>query len=287
MLGYVVAFIPANSEKKIKNGMGFSADTLLFDLEDSVSAEKKGEARRQLSDALKTCTRGPQHFAVRVNSVGTPYFESDVESVCRCNIDTIVLPNAAIESVKILDRKLNELNSDVSIVVLIESAEGVETANDIVRVSDRVIGIMFGAEDFTRDIGVRRTIAGNELFYARSKLVCVGHTNKLEIIDTPTTALHDEQIVMDDAALARSLGFTGKAVIHPKHIDIVRKAFLPTKAEINEAADIVREATRLFGNDMPDAFSLNGRMIDLPIIIRAQKVIADAEKYQWEGRVDH
>lgn len=287
MLGSVVVFIPANSESKIKKGLGFTADTLLFDLEDSVSAEKKDEARLQLYHTLKNTSCGTQNFAVRINGVDTPYFERDVENVCKCNINTIVLPNATIDSVRALDLKLNDLKSNVSIVVLIESAEGVETANEIVHVSNRIVGMMFGAEDFTKDIGVRRTITGSELFYARSKLVCVAHMNHLEVIDTPTTALHDEQIIKDDAELAKSMGFTGKAVIHPKHIDIVRKAFLPTKEEINEALDIVSEATRLFGDGMPDAFSLRGRMIDLPIIIRARKVISDAEKYQGEKGEDY
>ncbi len=278
LFGNAVQYVPSSPQKKLDKGFLLDADTILFDLEDSVGANNKSEARAALSLALASRATGKGCFAVRINGIQSVYFEEDVGMISApgVRLDAVVLPNANAHAVTELCKRLDGANSPLRVMPLIETAEGVETAVLIAGVSKRIAGLMFGAEDYTKNIGVRRTAEGAEIFYARCKLINAAHMHGLEAIDTPCTNLEDDEVLRRDAEFARSVGFTGKSSIHPKHIETIRKAFRPSAGEIAEAERILDALARLPEDKRNDAFSLDGKMIDIPIVDRARNLLERA-----------
>ena len=159
---------------------------------------------------------------------------------------------------------------------LIETALGVENAYAIASASDRVVALFLGAEDLTADLRCQRTKEGREIDYARQRLVVAARAAGVDVYDTPFTDVNDDEGIVADASYAKSLGFTGKASISPRHIDAINTVFSPTKKEILYAYEVM-EAIALAKEQGKGAIALRGKMIDAPIVNRAQQTIAAAE----------
>ena len=138
-----------------------------------------------------------------------------------------------------------------------------------------VSGLLLGAEDFTKELGINRTLQGTEILYARSYIAVVSNAYGIESIDTPFTNKDDEIGLREDTINAKNLGFTAKSLIHPNQVDIVNEVFSPTVSEIFEARRIIKKSEE----SNKGAFSLDGKMVDLPIIEKAKKVMEKAKKY--------
>lgn len=269
-----ILFIPGNNPGMLQNADVFDADSVIFDLEDSVSLDEKDSARLLVKEVLDTINFNCE-IIVRINPFDTPFYEDDVNLIKNSNANLILLPKASCESVLDLTKRLE--TTKINIMVLIETAMGVEQVFAILSSSERCKGLMLGGEDLCVDLNCPRTKAGNEIFYARSRLVnCAKALNKF-VIDTPFTDTNDEKGLIVDTKFAKSLGFIGKASINPRQIYFINKVFSPTALEIKHAKRIIAAKESALKQGL-GVFALDGKMVDLPIIKRAESLLETSRK---------
>ena len=277
-------FIPANRPAMLQNADVFSADAVIFDLEDAVIPSEKDAATYLLNEFLNQFNHLTIEKIVRFNAIDTPFFERDLKMMVSDHIDTIMLPKATLSSVNqlasLLTRieKAKKMKKTIAILPIIELAKSIIEVDELAK-APRVNGLLLGAEDLATDLEVERTVIGNEIFYARSKVIMAAKANKIDAIDTPFTHLDDEKGLVEDASFAKSLGMNAKACIHPSQIDHINLVFSPTEKEILFAKKII-EAEKIAQQEQKGAFSVDGKMIDKPIIIRAHQLLEKAK--QWK-----
>ena len=277
-------FLPGNAPKMIINGNYLGSDAVIFDLEDAVAPDQKDAARLLVRNVLRSIEFNLVETIVRINSIDTPYWQEDINQILPQKPDIIMLPKTgAANDVLTVDAYLTEMEeklgyekNTVRLMPLIETALGVENAYAIAAASDRVIALFLGAEDLTADLRCQRTKEGREIDYARQRLVVAARAAGVDVYDTPFTDVNDDEGIVVDAAYAKSLGFTGKASISPRHIDAINTVFSPTKKEILYAYEVM-DAIALAKEQGKGAIALRGKMIDAPIVNRAQQTIAAAE----------
>lgn len=267
-------FIPGNNPGMLQSADVFDADSIIFDLEDSVSLEEKDAARALVYEILNTIKFNTD-IVVRINPFDSKYYLKDISKLKNSNIKAILLPKASCNSMEDLDNKLKGTN--IKIIALIETTLGVENAFNILNTTDRCIGLMLGGEDLCVDLNCERTKEGTEIFYSRSKVVSCCRALKKMVIDTPFTDTTDEEGLRQDTLFAKSLGFDGKASINPRQIMIINDIYSPTEEEIQYALQVVeaKEKALIEGKGV---FSLYGKMVDLPVIKRAERIISTALK---------
>ncbi len=276
-------FIPANAPAMLQNADIFSSDAVIFDLEDAVLLSEKDAANQLLKSFLETFNHLTIEKIVRINPVDSNFYETDLNMIVSKHLDTIMLPKATISSVLSLSRSLDRLEKKLKLTKQINIIPIIELARSIIEVDEiannpRVNGLLLGAEDLATDLEVERTTLGNEIFYARSKVIIAAKAHKIDAIDTPFTHTTDEIGLLNDSMFAKSLGMNAKACIHPLQIEVVNSVFSPSEKEISFALKII-EAQKLAINEQKGAFSVDGKMIDKPIIERAQKLLEKAK--QW------
>jgi len=276
-------FIPANSPAMLQNADVFSADSVIFDLEDAVTITEKDAALNLLDLYLKTHDLSQMEIVVRTNSFVTGFSTRDIETITSDKIDTIMLPKANAHDVLMLSKMLTKIekkknmSKKVRILPIIELASSLLEIKEIACL-DRVDGLLLGAEDLATDLEIVRTETGTEILYARSLVVVAAKANKIDAIDTPYTNTKDEDGLMKDCKFASSLGMNAKACIHPNQIEVVNQIFSPSIHEIEYAKKVLiaYEEAQKTGKG---AFSVDGKMVDKPIIERANKLIKKAEKW--------
>lgn len=278
-------FLPGNNPNMIMNGSFLGADSIILDLEDAVSPEEKDAARLLVSHSLKSLNFGKCEIIIRINSLDTPYWEKDLEEIVPLQ-PNVIMPTKVSDGnyIKRLDARISEIEEKnrietkkIKIMPLLETAIGIENAFEIARSSDRMEALYLGAEDLTADLRCQRTRDGFEIQYARCRLVNAARAANIEVYDTPFTSIEDMDGLLQDALTAKSLGFSGKAVIHPKHVDTVNRVFSPSEKEIHYAQEVfaaIEEAKKLGKG----AISLHGKMIDAPIVQRARRVLEAMEE---------
>ncbi len=276
-------FIPGNNPGMLLNADVHGADAIILDLEDAVSPDQKDAARILVRNAVKALSYNTQ-LVIRVNPLGTSFYEDDLEAVVPLKPDFIMPTKVdGEEYIKDLDERLTVLEKkngltegQIKIIPLIETAEGIENAFRIAKASKRIFGLFLGAEDYSADLRAHRTKEGDEILYARGRILNAARAASVEAFDTPFTDVNDEEGLEKDAFLAREMGFSGKAAISPRHVMGINKAFSPTKAEIDYANEVlmaIEEGIRLGKG----AVSLRGKMIDKPIVDRAKRVVETAK----------
>jgi citrate lyase subunit beta/citryl-CoA lyase len=225
--------------------------------------------------------------AVRINALDTPYWQEDVKAVVRAEPDIILIPKAdgaeyvkqAVAAIEAAESEYKQ-NPKAEVVALVESSLGVENAFRIARAHERLVGMLLGAEDLTANLGAQRTAGGQEILYARGRMLMACKAADIKAIDSPFPFVADIEGLKKDAAFAAQLGFDGKAVISPHHVHSVNEAFTPTP-EQSDWAKRVTDAAKKAETEGKGAISLDGMMIDLPIIKRAERILLMAEA---EGR---
>ncbi len=285
-------FLPGNNPNMLINADYLGADAVIFDLEDAVSPAEKDAARILVRNTLKYMSLGCEKI-VRINSVDTSYWQADIDTILPYRPNLILLPKVSMPSdVLEVDKYMTELENSlgleigtVGIMPLIETALGVENAYSIAVSSSRVKALFLGAEDLTADLQCKRTKEGREIEYARTRLVVAARAAGIDVYDTPFTDVNDDEGIVVDAKLAKSFGFTGKASISPRHVDVINSVFSPTIAEINYAYDVLK-AIDTAKKQGKGAISLNGKMIDAPIVARAERTIAMAKALGMERSED-
>lgn len=272
-------FIPGNNPGMLQTAEVFEADSIIIDLEDAISLFDKDSARNLTKSFLETFPI-EQEVIIRVNSIDSKYFTKDLESIVTDYIDTIMLPKAIPEDLIKLDILLSKLEKEknlkkkIKVIPLVELAASVLKIEEIVKMP-RVDGLLLGAEDLASDMEVLRTSEGIEIFYPRAKVALACISAKIEAIDTPYTSTLDIEGLIKDSNLAKSLGFKAKACIHPNQVSYVNDVFSPTKQQIEYALRVIEGAK----NNTKGAFSIDGKMIDKPIIERSLKVVSRAKSF--------
>jgi len=273
-------FLPGNTPNIIQNAEILGADALILDLEDAVAPTEKDSARILVRNAMRLMGFGKCEVIVRINSIDTDFWRKDLDAVIPQKPSLIMPPKTATaEDVKTVDAYISELEENlgmekntVGLIPLIETALGVENAFQIASASSRVKAIFLGGEDLTADLHCKRTKEGNEINYARSRMVCAARAAGIEVYDTPFTDVNDDEGIYTDAEYAKSLGFTGKSAISPRHIKAINEVFSPSLKDIDYAYEVM-EAIRIGKQQGKGAVALRGKMIDAPIVVRAQQTI--------------
>ena len=278
-------FLPGNNPNMLINGNCLGADAVIFDLEDAVAPAEKDAARILVRNTMRYMDFAGCGRIVRINSIDTPYWQEDLRQILPYKPDLILLPKTscaqdaitADEFITELEEELGFANNTVGLMPLIETAMGVENAFSIASSCKRIHALFLGAEDLTADLRCKRTKEGLEIEYARTRLVVAARAAGVDVFDTPFTDVNDDEGIVVDAELAKALGFTGKASISPRHVEVINEVFSPTQADIDYAYEVM-DAIRIAKEQGRGAIALRGKMIDAPIVARAQQTIAMAEE---------
>ena len=276
-------FLPGNNPNMLINAASLMADAVIFDLEDAVSPAEKDAARILVRNTMRYTDLSMCEVIVRINSVDTPCWKADIDAILPERPSLLLLPKtASATDVKIVSDYMTEVEKrcgievgTVGIMPLIETALGVENSFSIAS-SERVRALFLGGEDLTADLQCKRTKEGKEIEYARTRLVVAARAAGVDVYDTPFTDVNDDEGIVTDTMFAKSLGFTGKASISPRHVEVINEIFSPTIAEINYAYEVI-DAINLAKAQGKGAISLRGKMIDAPIVARAERTIAMAK----------
>jgi len=226
---------------------------------------------------------------VRINSIDTAFWKQDIDEILPQKPGLILLPKTgsakdvleADAYISEVEDKLGLPRNTVGLMPLIETAMGVENAFAIASATDRVKALFLGAEDLTADLQCKRTKEGREIEYARTRLVVAARAAGVDVYDTPFTDVNDDEGIVKDAEYAKALGFTGKASISPRHVEVINAVFSPTQKEVDyayEVMDAIAEAKA----QGKGAIALRGKMIDAPIVARAEQTIAMAQALGME-----
>ena len=281
-------YMPGDDWKKITKSLTLGVDCICMDMEDGVAVNRKAEARTTIAKALQELDFGKSEKLARINSVGSGWEKDDIEAVLPYRPDGIVIPK--IESLgqikwgsEIIETA--ELNygwpiNSVRMLVGVETAKGILNLKEIAS-HPRLDGIIFGGEDFAASVGAIRSRDAAELLYARQAVVVACAAFSLQAIDIVTIDFKDIESLRAEAEFGARLGFSGKQIIHPAQVEPVQTAFTPNDEAIAYAKRIVEsfEASQKEGRG---AFALDGKMIDMPLLKNAQKVL---ERARAAGRL--
>lgn len=263
-------FVPGNDERKLRRALDSGADAVVADLEDAVTPAEKAPARELTARALAEAG-GDVLRLVRVNAAGSEWIADDVAVVGSLGLDGVVLPKAEVAAV----REVEELG--LPVVAIVETAAGVRGAYELAALPV-VEALVLGAVDLRLALGLERRDDGLELLFARSSVVVDSAAAGVRgPIDQVWTMLRDDDGLRRDCELGRSLGFRGKACIHPEQVPVVNDAFSPSRAELARAREVVRAFENATANGR-GAVDLDGEMIDLPVAERARELLAEAKR---------
>ena len=280
-------FVPGVRPDMLQKAANYPVDALVPDMEDSVPVDEKDRARETVARMLPHLAAAGVAVIPRTNSLGTGLLTADAAAVVGPHIAGVTVGKigSAWEVAQVcavlegLERAAGLAVGSTRLLPWIETAQGVANAAEICRASPRIAAVCFGADDYTADMGIPRSADGVELLHPRSVVAVAARAADLPALDTPYTDFRDAEGLRREAAVARQLGYRGKFAIHPGQIEAINAAFAPTPQEVEEAQRIVSayEAARAQGHG---ATSLEGRMIDAPIVKQARNILALAESMQ-------
>ncbi|MET0938891.1 MAG: CoA ester lyase [Gaiellaceae bacterium] len=263
-------FAPGHDDRKLRRALASGADVVVIDLEDAVSFEQKGAARDVVRSVLADePSRGL--VAIRVNGADTAFFAADVELVEELRPDVLVLPKATPGAGAALGEE------GPPVVAIVETADGLRHAYEVASLP-RIKALVVGTVDLGVDLRLEQREDGLEILFARSKVVLDSAAARIRApIDRVWTDVRDGDGLEADTEFARSLGFRGKACIHPNQVEIVNRVFTPSDEELSRARRVVEAYEQAVGEG-EGVTALDGEMIDLPVVERARQVLALVER---------
>ena len=282
-------FLPGNNPNLLINGNCLGADAVIFDLEDAVSPAEKDAARILVRNTIRYMDFGKCELIVRINSIDTVFWKQDLDEILPQKPNLILLPKTSSAAdvleadayISEVEEKMGMQKNTVGLMPLIETAQGVENAYHIASATKRVKALFLGAEDLTADLQCKRTKESREIEYARTRLIIAARAAGVDVYDTPFTDVNDDAGIVEDAELAKALGFNGKAAISPRHVEVINSVFSPTMQEVEYAYEVM-DAIALAKQQGKGAIALRGKMIDAPIVTRAERTIAMAKALGME-----
>lgn len=280
-------YVPGIDLHKIQKSLSLNADCICLDLEDSISPNQKTAARQMVARALKEMDFGGAEKWVRVNGEKTLLTEDDLAAILPSHPHGIVLPKVETAAViQLVSRLMDEFETTsgwpakgLSIIAIVESAVGLVNLASICQADERLVSIIFGAEDFAVSIGAQRSEQNWEVFHARSAIVIHCAAFGLQAIDLVNNNYRDLEPLIQEARQGAAMGFAGKQVIHPSQVEVVQSAFTPSPEEVERAVQVVAlyTAQQQAGKG---AIGLEGKLIDLPVFRQAENVLARFRKTQ-------
>ena len=272
-------FIPGNNPSMMQDAYIYHPDSIMLDLEDSVTVAEKDAARLLVYQALKTVDYGTIERVVRINPLSTPYGKKDIEAVVKGGVDVIRMPKTeTADEVREVEAEIERVEKELGcegrtlIMAAIESALGIVNAYNIATASKRMMGIALGAEDYSANLKTQRTKEGTELQLARETIVVAARAAGIDALDTVFSNLNDMDAFRAEVELIKRMGFDGKSIINPRQIEIVNEVFAPKEKEI-EKARIILAAMKEAAERGSGVVAVNGKMVDRPVVIRAQRTI--------------
>ncbi|KAG0311505.1 hypothetical protein BGZ97_011826 [Linnemannia gamsii] len=279
-----IFYVPGSDERKLKSSLSLGADCLVYDLEDGVAFNRKNIAREMVFDALEASEHRKAEKAVRINAVGSGLEFDDLNVVLRSSrLQAIVIPKVqSAKDVQFVSQMVDSVapfitRKNVRIIASIESALGVMNLKEIATADPRVDALVFAAEDYCADLGLTRTREGTEMLYGRQAIVTAAHAYGLQAIDLVCMDYKNDDILREECEFGRRMGFLGKQAVHPRQLEIIQRCFLPTDHEIARAADI-SEGYQEHSKRGVGAFNYNGKVIDLPVVKWAEKILSRARQ---------
>ncbi|PTO34949.1 citrate (pro-3S)-lyase subunit beta [Enterococcus mundtii] len=276
-------FVPGANAAMLRDAPLYGADSLMFDLEDAVSLKEKDSARLLVHMALKTFDYSKVETVVRINAL-TAGGDQDIEAMVLAGIDVIRLPKTeTAQDIIEVDQVITSVEETYHIpmgttkmIAAIESAEGVLNAREIAKASKRLVGIALGAEDYVTNMKTQRYPDGQELSFARNMILHSARAAGIAAIDTVYSDVENLEGFQAEVRLIKQLGFDGKSVINPRQIPLVHAIYEPTEKEIQAAKEVIWgiQEAEAKGSGV---ISVNGKMVDKPIVERAERVIALAK----------
>ena len=276
-------FVPGSNAAMLSNSFIYKPDSIMFDLEDAV-ALKKDSARLLVAHALQHPLYQEIETVVRVNPLDSEFGLLDLNAVVRAGVDVVRMPKTeTAQDVVDMDNAITDIEKicgrevgSTKMLAAIESPLGITQANQIATASKRLIGIALGAEDYVRNLKTERSPEGIELLFARCSILQAARAAGIQAFDTVYSNANNEEGFLKEAALIKQLGFDGKSLINPRQIELLHNLFAPTQKDVDQAKRII-EAAKEAEKQGSGVVSLNGKMIDAPIIDRAKLVLERAK----------
>ena len=276
-------FVPGNNPGMMADAHIYGPDSIMLDLEDSVSMMEKDTARLLVYNALRTIDYGDTEMVVRINPLNTPYGKKDIEAVVKAGVHVVRMPKTeTADEVREVEAEIEKVEREIGaegrtrIMAAIESALGVVNAYDIAISSPRMMGIALGAEDYCANLKTQRSKEGDELRLARETIVVAARAAGIDALDTVFSNLNDMETFRREVEYIKTLGFDGKSIINPRQIEVVNEVFTPTEKDIEKAKAIVA-AIKEAEKKGSGVIALNRKMIDRPVVIRAERTITLAK----------
>jgi len=273
-------YIPGNNPAMLQQGGVYGADSLLLDLEDAVALNQKDSARILVRNMLKSTNFYDAEVCVRVNHLDTPFGLEDLNEIVPLQPDAIRFPKTEtveeldklIKIIEAIEDKHNLPHDKMTIHAMIETALGVQNVFEIAKFSKRVDAITIGGQDLTADMNITSTKDGSGIDLARKMIIMAAKANKIDAIDTVFVDVNDEEGLRKETEYGKQIGFTGKAVINPRQIDIIHDVYMPTEEEIRKAYRIMKEFKKNKKVGI-GVFAIDGKMVDAPVMTRAAHVL--------------
>ena len=286
-------FVPGNTPRMLDRALGLRPDAFVPDMEDSVPWDEKGNARAVTASYLPKAAQTGVPVIPRVNSLDTGLLEADLEAVIGPHIFGVSIgkvdnPQIAEEIEGLLGRLESEAGlspGHIKLVPWIESAEAIVNAYSICRASERIVAVALGAEDFTNDMEIERRDDDAELAYARSAIAIAARAAGVLALDTPYFAFRDPDGLRANSSESRGVGFRGRFAIHPAQIDVINEVYSPSREQIGHALRVIEafEEAAAMGRG---STSLDGKVVDVPVVKRAQALLEQARQMGLEVAAD-
>jgi citrate lyase beta subunit len=276
--------MPGDDRRKIEKSTTLGVDCICMDMEDGTAVNRKAEARTVIARAMKELDFGKSERCIRINSIGSGFEKDDLASALAARPDSIVVPKIeTADQVQWVSDQIEsyELSNGLALgcirlLIGVETAKGILNLREIAGADKRLEAVIFGAEDYAASVGATRTKEGMEVLYARSAVVAACAANDLQAIDMVYIDFKDSEGLRAEAEQGAGLGFSGKQVIHPNQVPVAQEAFTPSDTAIEYARRIV-ESFESSQKEGRGAYALDGKMIDMPLLKNAQKVLDRAK----------
>ncbi len=276
-------FVPGNRRDMLEKARGFDADVIVADLEDSVPPAEKLNARQVVREMVPTLSQQGQKIMVRLNSLDTGLTRDELSAVMGPHLYGFSV--GKVESawdIREYDRMASTLEVEAGLerghlrmVPWIENSRAVMRVSEAAAASARIVGLAFGAEDYTDDMGLQRTDTGEEVYFPRSMVAVAARAAGVAALDSPCVGYRDLEALQRDTEVALKLGFKGKFAIHPGQLEIINAAFSPRPDDLEYARRVVEAWDRAEAEGRGST-ALDGRMIDVPVVKRARNLLAEA-----------
>lgn len=277
-------FVPGSNAAMVSTSAIYKPDAIMFDLEDSVALKEKDTARLLVAHALQHPLYQEIETVVRVNPLDSEYGLLDLNAVVRAGVDVVRMPKTETaqdvieidQAITAIEQACGRQVGSTKIMAAIESALGITQANQIAQASSRLIGIALGAEDYVRSLRTERSAEGIELLFARCTILQAARAAGIQAFDTVYSDANNEQGFLQEAGLIKQLGFDGKSLVNPRQIELLHNLFAPTQKDVDHAQKVIEAANDAERRGL-GVVSLNGKMVDAPIIERAKLVLERAK----------